>query len=406
VALGRGGLPHEAGAPRDPGAIRRKIGGFLRADWAVYLGIVASIPLLALLVMRNYWAGWALSATGLCALGYLLYEACFQCTKIERERVFVALILMFFSVLFWAFFEQAGSSMNNFTDRNVDRVLEERTITEADVGSTLTLRVPLRADGSDDLAAMSLLSQEFLGYEHEGKPFTLDRLADLRAEAAKADAAPQARTLAWTVTEEQIGMGVGGAEIPASEFQAANPIYILIFGLLFSALWGFLGARGLEPSTPVKFALGLLQLGLAFGAVWYGARLADGRGMVAMSWLLLAYLLQTTGELCLSPVGLAMVTRLSPARIVSTIMGAWFLATAFSNYLAGRIASFTGVSEGVEGEQVIPPPSETVDLYGGVFGTIALCAIGSSVICLLMAPLLSRWMHPEAPDAESGKQAG
>ena len=110
-----------------------------------------------------------------------------------------------------------------------------------------------------------------------------------------------------------------------------------------------LGTRGLEPSTPVKFSLGLLQLGLGFGAFWYGAQSANDRGMVAVVWLLLGYLLHTTGELCLSPVGLSMVTKLSPARIVSTVMGAWFLATAFSNYLAGAIAQLTGV-EG-EGEE-------------------------------------------------------
>ena len=80
----------------------------------------------------------------------------------------------------------------------------------------------------------------------------------------------------------------------------------------------------------MKFALGLLQLGLGFGALWYGAQKADARGMVAVSWLLLGYLLHTTGELCLSPVGLSMVTKLSPRRLVSTVMGAWFLATAFS----------------------------------------------------------------------------
>src|SRR5690606_19733705 len=131
-----------------------------------------------------------------------------------------------------------------------------------------------------------------------------------------------------------------GSEIPASTFQSANPIFILLFGLAFTALWGFLGARGIEPSTPVKFALGLLQLGLGFAALWYGAQHADARGMVGMGWLLLGYLLHTTGELCLSPVGLSMVVRLSPARSVSTTTGAWFLATAFSSYLAAIIATF------------------------------------------------------------------
>ena len=107
-------------------------------------------------------------------------------------------------------------------------------------------------------------------------------------------------------------------------FQSVNPICILLFGLLFTALWSWLGNRRIEPSTPFKFALGLLQLGLGFGALWYGAQHADARGMVGVEWLLAGYLLHTTGELCLSPVGLSMITRLSPAQLVSTVMGTWF----------------------------------------------------------------------------------
>lgn len=207
------------------------------------------------------------------------------------------------------------------------------------------------------------------------------------------------KTVTWTVVPENVGMGIASAEMPASEFQAANAVFILIFGLVFSALWTFLGTRGLEPSTPFKFSLGLLQLGLGFAAFWYGSQRGDARGMTAIAWLLLGYLLHTTGELCLSPVGLSMVTKLSPTRIVSTVMGSWFLATAFSNYLAGVIAAFTGVS-GSEGEQIIPAPIQTVHVYGGVFGKIAITAIVSALICFALTPLLRKWMHPEVAEAE------
>ena len=105
-------------------------------------------------------------------------------------------------------------------------------------------------------------------------------------------------------------MGLGESELRTSEFQAANPTFILIFGLLFSALWGWMGRKGIEPSTPTKFALGIAQLALGFLALWWGAKNHDDLGMVAVGWLLLSYMLQTTGELCLSPVGLSMVTRL------------------------------------------------------------------------------------------------
>jgi POT family proton-dependent oligopeptide transporter len=193
-------------------------------------------------------------------------------------------------------------------------------------------------------------------------------------------------------------MGVGGAEVPTTLFQAANPVFILLLGLPFTALWIGLAHRRREPSTPVKFSLGLLQLGIGFGVLWYGAQLADERGMVEGTWLVLGYLLFTTGELCLSPVGLSMVTRLSPRRIVSTVMGAWFLATAFSNYLAGLIAQLTGVSSSQDAAQVIPSPTETVNLYGDVFGQIAIIAVVSASICFAISPFLKRWMHQEVPE--------
>jgi POT family proton-dependent oligopeptide transporter len=200
----------------------------------------------------------------------------------------------------------------------------------------------------------------------------------------------------WTVTQDHVGMGIAQSKddvIPASTYQSVNPIFIMIFGLVFTALWAFLSAKGREPSTPVKFALGLMQLGLGFGALWYGALMADERGMVAMVWLLLGYLFHTTGELCLSPVGLSMVTRLAPTRLVSTMMGCWFLLSAAANLLAAIIAQFTGVESGGGNGDSIPIPSETVLIYGSVFKVIALSALISGGICLLLSPLLKSWMH-------------
>jgi POT family proton-dependent oligopeptide transporter len=388
VALGHGGLPEGAGAP--PAEARG------RPHWPVYAGIVVAIPVFALLVQRNQIAGWILTLFGGAAFVWLIVQAV-RSSTVDRERLFVVLTLMFFSMLFWAFFEQAGSSVNNFTDRNVDRVIEASHATAADVGKSIDLRVPLETS-DPAVAPLPPLTQEQLGHDRgQGKPFTLSDLSTLR-EKAGADSARENSVLSWDVAPTSVGMGIGGAEIPASLFQAANPIFIILFGLVFTFLWSFLGARGLEPSTPVKFSLGLLQLGLGFGAFWYGAQVADTRGMVSVFWLLLGYLLQTTGELCLSPVGLSMVTKLSPGRIVSTVMGAWFLATAFSNYLSGLIAQLTGVHGEGDESQIIPEPAQTVHLYGDVFGQIAIIALVSAVICFALSPLLRKWMHPEVSE--------
>lgn len=334
-------------------------------------------------------AGLLLTVTGILAFGYLIIKT-FVLDTIARHRMFVVLTLTFFSMLFWAFFEQAGSSLNNFADRNVDRVAESRTIPEDDVGETIRIQP----------------TQEQLGYSNGDVLFTLDQLNALRATDANKENV--GFEIEWNVSKDNVGMGVAtrSEELAASMFQSVNAVCILIFGLVFTSLWTFLGARGLEPPTPVKFALGLIQLGLGFAVFWYGAHVSDSRGMVAASWLVLGYVLHTTGELCLSPVGLSMITKLSPKVLVSTVMGAWFLATAFSQYLAAIISQFTGVEQSGGDKKVIPIPLETVHVYGDVFLQIAIAAGVCGVICLLISPVLMKWMHSDMPEDTSGTATG
>lgn len=380
VVLARGGLPHDVGRPPAEARANPSIGGIPKPVLIV-VGTLLAVPVIAFLLRREGAAGTALSVFGVLALAYIVFEAV-RGTKIERQRLFVVMVLTFFSLLFFAFFEQAGSSVNNFTDRNVDRVVGDRLPA---MGEHLTNVV---------------VTQEFLGQDVNGKVWTLADIDDAekaRLEALKTDPNSTVGTVSFTVsTERQTMLGVGGSELPASVFQAVNPTCILLFGLVFSMLWSWLGARGRDPSTSVKFSLGLLQLGLGFGAFWMGAREADSMGMVAVSWLILGYALQTTGELCLSPVGLSMITKLSPARLVSTIMGAWFLASAFSHLVAAAIAKLMSVT-GKGGEATIPPPWETVGVYGHVFGQVAIAAMISAAVLLALAPLLTRWMHSDKP---------
>ncbi len=374
MALARGGLPKNAGRPAFPEAASKPTVIGLRADLTIYLGILLVVPVIAFLVQRSEIADKLLYALAVTAFGWLLFQAV-SSNRIERERLFVVLIMMFFSMTFWGFFEQAGSSISNFTDRNVDRVVEEeRILTTADVGQTLQLKP----------------NQEMLGYP-DGRPgksgiFNLTALDASREELARS----KQQTFDFVISEQHVGMKVGGSEVKASMFQACNPIFILIFGLVFTTLWDVMGRANREPSVPFKFSLGLFQLGLGFFALWYGANHADSRGMVAMSWLVLGYLLHTTGELCLSPVGLSMVTKLSPARIVSTVMGAWFLSIAMAHIIAGKIASLTAVTE-----KTVPPPIDTVHVYGDVFGKVGAAAIVAGLICLALVPFLKKWVHAD-----------
>ena len=328
-------------------------------------------------------AGLVLTLLGLLAFGYLLKET-FSLQAVPRNRMLAALVLIFFQMLFFAFFEQAGSSVNNFTDRNIDRVSEASNVAEQQVGEEIKLQ-PTQAQ---------------LGYERQGTGvFTLDDLELIkRVEQDHPELGPI--EIPWQLSKSNVKMGIAQRldELPATIFQSFNAIFILIFALAFNWLWATLRSKGLDPNAAIKFGLGLIQLGLGFGAFWLGAQNADNIGMVGISWLTLGILLQTTGELCLSPVGLSTMTKLSPKHLVSTLMGAWFLATAFSQYLAGAISQFTSV-ESVEG---FPPPTDTVNVYGGVFYSIAVTAIGSGVVCIILSPLLKYMMHENVTVDENG----
>ena len=177
---------------------------------------------------------------------------------------------------------------------------------------------------------------------------------------------------------------IAGWTIPASMFQSLNAIFIILLAPVLARLWLALARRGWEPSTPVKFALAIIQVGLGFAVMVAGMMLADG-GKVAMVWLVLAYLLFTTGELCLSPIGLSMVTKLSIPRMVGVMMGVWFLGSAAAEYLAALIARLTSQAPDVLGQDAQP----YIDTYGG----IAWMALVTGALVLAATPRIKAWMH-------------
>lgn len=295
-----------AGLPPRQGPLRKSLRGFFSIRTLPYFAVATSLPVFAVLLLNDRLSGWVLLGVGVAVLGWLLFTVLSSAPP-ERGRLLVIVILLFFNMTFWSFFEQAGSSINLFTERNVDRVLE-----------------------------------------------------------------------GWTV--------------PASLFQSVNPLFIILLGPLFSTLWRRLGRVGLEPGTPVKFALGILQLALGFAALAFGAGLADAAGKTSLWWLVLGYALMTGGELSLSPVGLSMVTRLAPREIVGAVMGAWFLSVAFAHYLAAAIARLSSVRS-IEGAGEQLAPAQTALLYGDLFRDIAWTAGGVSLLLLLLAPSLRRRMQ-------------
>ena len=281
------------GEPRDPAALKRPVLG-VPLEWLVYgLGVVA-VAIIWALIQYQELVGTLLLISGVILIAYVVYVAVTKLAREDRDRIFAALALILGSILFWALFEQAGSSLNLFTDRYVDR---------------------------------------------------------------------------------------GG--VPASVFQSINAIYIVLLGPVFAGLWVMLGRRGLEPSAPFKFGLALMQLGAGFLVLVAGS--AAGV-MTPVLFIFLIYLLHTTGELCLSPVGLSAMNRLAPTAMASLIMGTWFFASAAGNFTAGLIAAATG-SEAASGEGAA---KETVL---GVYSTIGWVAVAVGVAMLLISPLIRRLMH-------------
>ena len=255
-------------------------------------------------------------AAAVLAYLYLVWRSVSEFENHARDRVFAALFLITVQVLFWALFEQAGSSLNIYTDEQVDRTLF-------------------------------------------------------------------------------------GQEVPASVFQSLNAMYIIFLGPIFAATWIWLGKRGMEPSAPQKFGLGVIQLGLGFLVLVWGASL--GAGMTPVMFIFLIYLLHTTGELCLSPVGLSAMTRLSTSKMVGLIMGAWFLASGAGNFAAGLIAQATAV-EGAGGENVVLT----------VYSNVGWLAVAVGVGLIVVSPLINHLMHlktlkddhPLAGEGEIGEPMG
>jgi POT family proton-dependent oligopeptide transporter len=277
--LGQHGTPPQSPDGSGPGL----------KNMMVAIGTVAAIPVAAYLVSKPHFVeAYAARIVGAVFLAYVLWEAA-RATKAERQGIFVILILSGFSIMFWAFFEQAGSSMNVFTERHVNRVV-----------------------------------------------------------------------LGW--------------EIPAPAFQAVNAIFIVLLAPIFSALWLGLGRKGKNPSSALKFSLGLMQLGLGFVALVIAGRQVDSGAKASLIFLVLAYFFHTTGELCVSPVGLSMVTKMAPVKLAGMLMGMWFLCTAFAHIVGGKLASFSA-------------DWGFTKLYTVIF----FSAVGSGVLLLLLYPLIKKW---------------
>jgi POT family proton-dependent oligopeptide transporter len=192
------------------------------------------------------------------------------------------------------------------------------------------------------------------------------------------------------LTARLVDREIFGWSVPGPVFQSLNAGYIFMFAPLVAWLWIWLAKRDLNPSTPIKFALGVALAGLGFLALVAGMRGSGEVGLTPVIFIFLIYWIHTMGELMVSPVGLSAVTKLAPARIVGMTMGAWFLYSGLSNFLAGVIARTTG-AETIGGQMTNVAAAKAG--YIEVYSQVGFIAIGISVLMLLISPVITKMMH-------------
>ena len=215
-------------------------------------------------------------------------------TKEEKQRIAVIFIMAFFSIFFWAIFEQKGAALNLIAAKHVDRVIN-----------------------------------------FFGKPFT----------------------------------------IPTAWFQSVNPLFIMLFAPVFSKLWVTLAKKGKDLSVPAKFMVAFWLIAIGY-LVLLTATSVCGDNKMGIFWIIGAYFMFTMGELCLSPVGLSMVTKLSPVKFISLFMGIWFLANSAAGFLAGK---YSGKLDSMTLQQFFTWPVVT--------------AVGASLVLLVLIKPIKKWMH-------------
>lgn len=241
-------------------------------------------------------------------------------SKVNRDRIIVISVFAFFTIFFWWAFEQAGGSMTIFANDYTNRTLAGNSATIFKVTNTLLTVVPMIIL---TVVLASLFRRTFAKYSLSniflGTSFVIIW-----------------GIIAWMLIRE---FRAEATEVPASWFGILNSFFIIAFAPLFSKMW----ESRFNPSGPVKFALGLILMGLGFAILAYGGMSIPQGAKVAsvsMIWLILAYLLHTLGELCISPVGLSYVSKLAPVKLVGLMFGIWFIANFIANFTAGLTGSF------------------------------------------------------------------
>lgn len=332
------------------------------------IGYLLALPLM----------GKMLFGTFLIGVPVILIWSWIKGSKAEFQMMVAAMVLVVFNVVFWTLFEQAGSSLTLFADRNA----------QLSVFGMFSLSAPQTQNFNPISIVVFAPIMSILWTVLARKRISPSSGMRNLGYVWSAVLIVLAALLAWRVFQT---LSLGGHGI------AAIIVGIVLAVVIVSSAFGWVRqvqtwqeTTILEPSIPVKFAIALMGVGAGFLFLVWGTTFAGPDFKVALWWLAGLYLIHSLAELCISPVGLSMITKLSIARIVGLMMGVWFLSISCAQYVAGAVAQVASV-ETVGGQ--VTNLQVSLNTYVGVFWTIGLIAAGIGLYLLLLSPLIKRWMH-------------
>ena len=271
-------------------------------EYGTYLGSLAVIPVIILLVSNSGYTDIFMYIIGPCSLLYLLFEMR-NFSASENKKLLAALVFVLFSIVFWAFFEQSGGSLSLFAESNLSKTV---------------LGVPLDPNGVNN---------------------------------------------------------------------SANSFFVIAFAALVGLVWLWMSKRKIEPNTVVKFGLGFLFLAGGFYVFYYTKFFANANGVTSLDLFTFGWFVITFGELCLSPIGMSAMTKLSPQKVQAVMMGMWFLASAYGQYFAGLLgANIAGASENSTN-------LEKLIVYADGYKQLAIYALIAGILLIVISPFVKKLMQ-------------
>ena len=356
---------HGHAEPKKPELLKERVLGPLNREWAIYLGSLLGVGVIWQLMQNTATVSGAMHIMSITLVAWFVWFLTKQCNRVERQQMIALVALILMALLFFILYEQTYGSWVAFTDRLLTKDLFTSATASAEPVVPWTI-VPLVLSPLAMLMALKLAGQ---GRLRLGE-YLVGAVAFMMLIAFVRDMSYVQQT--------------------AGSLTFLGAFFIVALTPFFAWLWPWLEKHGKNPGKPAKSAIGLLLGGIAFLPLAWAAHLAGINGVASVWWLVLAYAVLEFGELSISPIGLSAVTQLSVQRVVSVMMGAWFLATAYSEVLAAKFGELTAIDV---------PEGETLDvaaaaaLYGDLFILMFWIGIGSSVLAFISVPLLRKFMH-------------